>query len=120
MLDQLTANTKTLAISVGTAIVVGLVVYILAASDAGALRGRIAELTAELDGIKATQASTDQRLADGDAQSKASALRLDELAGRLEAIEKTLAPPAPAAAAQPEAQPAAPAPVPEAQAKPAQ
>jgi len=114
MLDNVTANAKTLALSVGSSIIVGLVVYALATGDNSALRARNAGLASDIDGLKAAQVSADQRLGDSEAKQKASAQRLDEIAARLEAIEKTIAPPAaapvpPAEAQQPAPAPAAPA-----------
>ncbi|MDO8605549.1 MAG: hypothetical protein Q7R40_03340 [Phaeospirillum sp.] len=123
MPDSLAANVKTLAVAVGSSILVGVVVYALGSADTGALRGRVAELRIEIDGLRAAQSSTEQRLTDADLQRKAAILRMDELATRLDAAEKALIPPAPVVAAPPaEAEPAAPVPAPEpaATAKPAQ
>ena len=111
MLDNLTANAKTLAVAIGASIVVGVVVYALGAASDSALRGTISELKSEIEAVRASQASTDQRLSDGDAQAKATALRLDEVAARLDDLAKTLTPPQPAAMippteAAPEAHPA--------------
>ena len=103
MLDNLPANAKTLAIAVGASLVVGVVVYALGAAGNSALRGQITELRTELDGIRASQASTDQRLIDGDAQSKATVLRLEEIAARLDDVAKSL-PPAPPVAVPPPAE----------------
>ena len=110
MLDTITENAKTLAVAAGLSVLVGLVVYGISASEIGELKGRVGDLRAELDGLRTTQANTDQRLGDGDAQQKALALRLDELAGRLDAAEKAVAAAQPVVAA-PAAEPVAPAPV---------
>ncbi|TAN61537.1 MAG: hypothetical protein EPN20_12325 [Magnetospirillum sp.] len=100
MLDTLSANARTLAASVVSSILIGGVVYALGTADHGPLHGRIAALTAEIDSLRAAQASADQRLSDGDTRQKAAALHLDEIAARLAAVEKALTPP-PVAAAPP-------------------
>lgn len=108
-------DVRNLAISGVISLVVGLVVYLLAGSEVSALRSRVAELSAQIQALQASQASLDQRIGDVDLQQKATILRMDETAVRLGAVEKALAPPpAPEPAPVAEAAPAAPAATPEA------
>lgn len=92
-------DVKALAIPALIAIFVGLAAYGFASAGTSELRSQIANLSAQVQALQASQASVDQRLNDGDLQQKASALRIDEVAGRVDVLEKTLAPPAPPAAA---------------------
>ncbi|MBI3447288.1 MAG: hypothetical protein HY055_18430 [Magnetospirillum sp.] len=100
---------KNLIISGLISVSIGLLVFFIASSESSGLRAQIAALTAQVQALQAGQVSAAQQLADGDAQQKALVLRLDELAGRIDAVEKQLAPPPPPVAATSEAVPAVPA-----------